>query len=158
MVCNESIAQCSAGGNRPTLFNRGVSLFNTIPLNRTCTDVSIAQHFCVCQHETPLDIHARIAQRAADAAQQAINQALAPYRQCPALAVSAIRSASLIDVNANVTHNNRYHWNTLMEDRNVTDMLRHVRVVFDMRPGNVRALVLTSCTLTVCAGRIRGGS
>lgn len=35
--------------NRPRLKNRGFSLFNEIPTSRTCMDVEIEEHFCVCQ-------------------------------------------------------------------------------------------------------------
>lgn len=53
------------GKERETLLNRGISLFREIPLERTCEDVSIAPHFCVCQEEEELDINEQVVKNAA---------------------------------------------------------------------------------------------
>lgn len=45
-----------AGTERKTRFNRGISLFREVPLNRTCDDAGIPLHFCVCQQEEAVDV------------------------------------------------------------------------------------------------------
>uniref|UniRef100_A0A914YB69 Uncharacterized protein n=1 Tax=Panagrolaimus superbus TaxID=310955 RepID=A0A914YB69_9BILA len=105
---------------RPRFKDRGYSLFSEIPSTRTCKDVQIEEHFCVCQEETSLSINDPLVQRSAKAILEQINESLNPVNE---------RCLS-------VQNNNRYHYAQLLTDKNVTNIISFVRVTLQTTPNN----------------------
>ena len=79
----------------PTLHHRGVSLFEPIPVERSCEDAEIAPHWCVCRARSPLSTNSSVVARAASAVMRHINDVLLRnvQSQCVELTLSRVISA-----------------------------------------------------------------
>lgn len=54
----------------------GISLFRTIPANRTCEDAGVPSQYCSCDAETPLDLSDPLVEKSALALVEKVNQLL----------------------------------------------------------------------------------
>ncbi|XP_078596830.1 uncharacterized protein LOC144873384 [Branchiostoma floridae x Branchiostoma japonicum] len=79
----------------------GLSLFQEIPLNRTCEDASIADHWCTCLQSVPVNIQNVLVQEAAGFAVSHMNRLTAMHRSlCAELFLKNITHAELIKPNS----------------------------------------------------------
>uniref|UniRef100_A0A183TVX8 DUF229 domain-containing protein n=1 Tax=Toxocara canis TaxID=6265 RepID=A0A183TVX8_TOXCA len=114
------IVQNTYGTERQTLFNRGISLFREIPLSRTCDDLIIAEHFCVCQVEETISVESEEAIRSAKALIEKINDELKVVSlQC-----------------SEVQENNRWHFKHYLSDKNVTHLVSFIRLTVLTQPNS----------------------
>ncbi|XP_063593350.1 uncharacterized protein LOC134770421 [Penaeus indicus] len=70
----------------------GQSLFHEIPLNRTCEDASIPEHYCTCEHTHRVDASDKRLRDAADFVVEQLNRMLLDYPDCAQLNVEQRRS------------------------------------------------------------------
>lgn len=125
------------GDDRPSLKNRGKSLFSSIPKNRTCYDVHIPNHFCVCQDEENVEIKLDYVQAAAYYVVKTINQFTSSVKKlCRRLTLSKVISAQKYKANDRVLHGIRWHFKELLQDKNVTAIVSYLRVTFVTSPNN----------------------
>ena len=73
---------------------------------------------------------------------------------CHQLTLVTIVSATKREANVNVTHNNRFHFDELVGDDNVTNVLRYVRVVLKTEPGDVRTGNMCNSGMSFFAGYV----
>ena len=57
-------------------------------------------------------------------------------KNCAKLKLKEILHAQKFKTNQRVLYNNRWHYNTFIQDRNVTDVLEFFRITFRTSPGN----------------------
>lgn len=72
---------------------RGYSLFEPIPLNRTCEDAGIESHWCTCQQSNDIDKNDTVVLEATKFTVQYINQQLVGYADCQKLSLAEIYNA-----------------------------------------------------------------
>ncbi|CAG5127706.1 unnamed protein product [Candidula unifasciata] len=83
--------------------DRGVSLFRSIPENRTCHQAGVDTHWCTCVQEVPIPTSDPVATAAAQAVVDTINNLTQANRQqCVLLQLASIHSASLVLPNLQV--------------------------------------------------------
>jgi len=75
---------------------RGISLFEPIPLFRTCDLASIPYQWCTCLTRVVLEVKSAAAQNAAKAFVDLINQSLENTTQCAVLELKSVQSAEEI--------------------------------------------------------------
>ncbi|CAD5218426.1 unnamed protein product [Bursaphelenchus okinawaensis] len=137
--------------SRESFKNRGHSLFREIPLDRTCKDANIDEHFCVCQEEQPLDKTSSIAKKAADAVINEINKELELVKSlCVTVELENILDARLLKANEKVKNNNRWHFDQFIGDSNIKSVISFVRLTLKAKPNNAlfEASVQVSQTAT----------
>ncbi|XP_078578347.1 uncharacterized protein LOC144863206 [Branchiostoma floridae x Branchiostoma japonicum] len=82
---------------------RGLSLFQEIPLNRTCEDASIADHWCTCLLSVPVNKKNKLLRQAAGFAVSHMNRLTAKHRKlCTKLFLKNITHAEVIKPNRNL--------------------------------------------------------
>jgi len=122
---------------RKTFKNRGQSLFRPISERRTCSNLEIPMHFCLCQQEEPIDSNSKLIEKATQTVLKIISNALEDQKKnCAELVLKEILHAQKFKTNQRVLYNNRWHYNTFIQDRNVTDILEFYRITFKTAPGN----------------------
>lgn len=76
----------------------GISLFSSIPLNRTCAEAGIPDHYCTCGKEIPVTVDLPEIRQAADVIVNKINELLFKLKEnshlCAHLTLSQVKSAS----------------------------------------------------------------
>ncbi|XP_013792662.1 uncharacterized protein LOC106476559 [Limulus polyphemus] len=83
------------------VLGKGRSLFGYIPLNRTCDDVGISEHYCTCEEEVPLAVSTAHVQTAAKSIVTQINNILSNFTdKCAILTLSRVKSAHLLSPNS----------------------------------------------------------
>lgn len=75
---------------QPTPFLHGQSLFRVVPLNRTCEDASVPEHFCACQHSTEVDAEDPRLKPVAQFVVKKINEGLQAFPKCAPLKLKKI--------------------------------------------------------------------
>ncbi|CAB3383269.1 Hypothetical predicted protein [Cloeon dipterum] len=80
------------GLKHPRTTIRGISLFRSIPENRTCESASIPESFCTCQTSHPVETRS-VPHKAAEAVVARLNTALMSAPECAALSVGSVMSA-----------------------------------------------------------------
>lgn len=90
------------GGKLP----RSLSIFEYIPLNRTCRDADIDNHWCTCLHWINLDEHDELALKAGESLLNYINELNSNYvtDQCNKLTVKQITRAQKIEPEKDFLH------------------------------------------------------
>ena len=85
----------AAETDMPEFHHPGVSLFDPVPLERTCDDAGIAPHWCVCRARLPLSVTNSVVTRAASAVVRHINDVLLRQvrSQCAELTLSRVTAA-----------------------------------------------------------------
>ena len=82
------------GQKKTKQFSRGISLFQKIPLNRTCEDAGINLHWCACRDGSKLTPRASVVVKAATALVKAINKFFEPvYPLCETYTLRKIVAA-----------------------------------------------------------------
>ncbi|KAI8493385.1 hypothetical protein Bbelb_287820 [Branchiostoma belcheri] len=90
-------------GDPASFKGHGISLFQEIPLNRTCEDASIADHWCTCLQSVPVDNKDQIVQEAADFAVSYMNKLTEMHRSlCAELSLDNITHAEIVKPNEKV--------------------------------------------------------
>ncbi|KAI8514248.1 hypothetical protein Bbelb_085720 [Branchiostoma belcheri] len=90
-------------GDPASFKGHGISLFQEIPLNRTCEDASIADHWCTCLQSVPVDNRDKIVREAADFAVSYMNQLTEDHRSlCAELSLENITHAEIVKPNEKV--------------------------------------------------------
>ena len=69
------------------------SLFTELPLNRSCADAGIDQHWCTCVDFQVIDESSNIVQSAVQKIISEVNKHLAPYPKCAKLKLKKVHSA-----------------------------------------------------------------
>ncbi|RZC39846.1 DUF229 domain containing protein [Asbolus verrucosus] len=75
---------------------RGYSLFNEIPSNRTCEDAGIDSHWCTCQQSVQIDKNDTMVIEGANFAVEYMNHQLEGYGQCSNLTLYNISDARIM--------------------------------------------------------------
>ena len=85
----------AAEADLPQFHHPGLSLFQTIPMERSCEDAGIAPHWCVCRARSPLSSNNTVVIRAASAVVRHINDNLLSEvrSQCAELKLSRVLTA-----------------------------------------------------------------
>ncbi|XP_047491338.1 uncharacterized protein LOC125040694 isoform X2 [Penaeus chinensis] len=68
----------------------GQSLFEEIPVNRTCADATIPEHYCTCEHQSEVSVDDKILLDAATYTVSQLNEQLARFEECAQLYVQKI--------------------------------------------------------------------
>lgn len=82
---------------------RGISLFLPVPKSRTCDMAGIATHWCTCHEKENISTSDVKVKTAARYLVQNINKMIEGFPQCQTLYLMAIKEASLLRTNANIT-------------------------------------------------------
>uniref|UniRef100_A0A7E4W301 Sulfatase domain-containing protein n=1 Tax=Panagrellus redivivus TaxID=6233 RepID=A0A7E4W301_PANRE len=123
--------------SRPRFKNRGRSLFTEIPESRTCEDVDIEEHFCVCQEETVLPLNDSLVTKSLEAIIQQINTELKNASQlCMEVALKEVLAAEKLSANEKVKNNNRYDFDKLLSETKVANVISFVRVTLKATPND----------------------
>lgn len=86
---------------------RGISLFQEVPSSRTCSDASIAQHWCTCQKIKVISKADFLVQRGAVSIIETINNMTGNHREkCAVLSQNEILSARILQIEHNISKNN----------------------------------------------------
>ncbi|CAI9729801.1 XP_029643096.1uncharacterized protein LOC115217513 [Octopus vulgaris] len=74
---------------------RGISIFREVPKSRSCTDASIAPHWCTCLQQVSVNVTDKVVQNIAQSLVDKINRLTLPFRdRCALLQVQAISDAN----------------------------------------------------------------
>lgn len=88
---------------RDRLLNRGYSLFSEIPPTRTCEDIDVEEHFCVCQEEEKLDVNDPLTKKSADTIIDEINKNIQVVKdKCLQVELVQVMSAEKLSANKKV--------------------------------------------------------
>ncbi|XP_078679441.1 uncharacterized protein LOC144915075 [Branchiostoma floridae x Branchiostoma belcheri] len=87
-------------GDPASFQGHGISLFQEIPLNRTCENASIADHWCTCLQSVPVDIRNKVVREAAEFAVSYMNRLTELHRSlCAVLFLKNITHAEVVKPN-----------------------------------------------------------
>lgn len=70
----------------------GISLFREVPLNRTCEDASIPEHYCACEHSVDADPRDPKLKEVAEFSVSKLNSGLKKFPQCVQLELDEVIS------------------------------------------------------------------
>lgn len=70
----------------------GISLFNEVPLNRTCADASVPGHYCACEHSVDADPQDPKLRDVAEFLVSQLNSGLRKFPQCAQLEFETVRA------------------------------------------------------------------
>ena len=95
-----NLINLTAQGNSVPGLKRGLSLFEEIPQNRTCRDATIAEQWCTCHRDKPIDVNDKHLQVAAQFVVAKINHFLSSHRNvCATLDLQEVTSAYTRTIN-----------------------------------------------------------
>ncbi|CAL1534434.1 unnamed protein product [Lymnaea stagnalis] len=91
------------GTGRGSLFNRGISLFKEIPLERRCEHAGIAPHWCACLAWRKVSVHETGASHALQTTLHTLNKFTAAYRlYCALLYVANVTAVTKLETRKEV--------------------------------------------------------
>jgi len=121
-------------------FRRAISLFDEVPVDRTCADADIAPHWCACLRWHPLTVDSSPVQLASQRVVDVINAMTSPHRsQCAELRLDDVVGGDLFaddDRLLQFRRSSDVHGRVpeMTDTLNATDVL--YRVVMRTRPGD----------------------
>ena len=108
---------------------RGTSLFEEIPLERTCADASIKPDWCPCHYESQMSIHEPVIRNCSRAMVNRLNDLLEPKSHiCSRLALKTVLAASRIKP---------IHPQLLLRGKPIPQM-EYIRLMITATPGDGR--------------------
>lgn len=109
----------------PSEARRGISLFRSVPWNRTCADAAIPQDFCACQNTVEVAKDDQRLYPAAEFLRDFVNELLRPYPQCEQFSKVEVNSARV------------YHIDEELKQKELQSEVRTYLLQATLSPGRV---------------------
>ncbi|XP_050722093.1 uncharacterized protein LOC127001523 isoform X2 [Eriocheir sinensis] len=109
----------------PSEARRGISLFRSVPWNRTCANAGISQHYCACQNTVEVAKDDQRLYPAAEFLRDFLNEKLRPYPQCEQFSKVEVNSARV------------YHIDEELKQKELQSEVRTYLLQATLSPGRV---------------------
>lgn len=118
---------------------RGVSLFGTIPVNRTCADAGIPDHYCVCEEEETLAPDDPVVKEASESVMTVLNLMVKESLNdsiCVPLTLKKVRRAERVKPSDKILINLHDYFGKMVQEKSAKAVISKLRLVIETSPND----------------------